>query len=286
MKAKKSLRKRIEDWLAVSKKREFFVLGSLVIGISIIVFNFFFFRELIQTFTTLNLIGAAIVLAPPILIKYKEYRESRELESTFPNFLTDVVNGVESGMTLPQAIETASKNDYGILSSYVKKMAYQINWGIPFDQVLKKFAESTRNQVLKRTVSTIIETHRSGGNIIDVLRSVGESIREIEKIREERKAHVYSQILTGYVIYFVFIAVIIGLQKFLMPTLTFSGSKEFGIGPTEEISYKSIFQNLVIIQGVFSGLAIGKMSEGSILAGLKHVVAFVAIGFTAFTLML
>ena len=283
----KNFRKSVEDWLIVSKKREFFVLGSLIAGVTIISVNFFFFQDLVQIFTILNLAGASLVLGPATLIKYKEYRNLREIESNFPNFLNDVVSGVESGMTLPQAIESTSRSDYGALSPYIKKMSSQIDWGIPFDQVLKSMAKKSRSRVLKRTVSTIIETHRSGGNISDVLKSVGESIREIEKIREERKSHVYSQILTGYVIYFVFLAVIIGLQKFLMPTLAFGGASEMGMGPTgEELEYKDIFQNLIIIQGFFSGLAIGKMSEGSILAGLKHLIVFIAIGFTAFTIML
>lgn len=279
--------KKTEKWLAVSRKRQFFVLGSLVAGVSLISFNFFFLQELVQIFTVLNLVGASLVLGPATLIRYKEYRESREIESVFPNFLNDVVSGVEAGMTLPQAIESASKNDYGPLSPHIMKMSNQINWGIPFEKVLKGMAKSAGSRVLDRTTSTIIETHRSGGNIADVLKSVGESIREIEKIREERKSHVYSQILTGYVIYFVFLAVIIGLQKFLMPTLAFGGTAEMGLGPSQEgINYKDIFQNLIIIQGFFSGLAIGKMSEGSVLAGLKHLIVFVAIGFTAFTLML
>ncbi len=283
----KNLGKRLESWLAVSRKREYFVLGSLVIGVSIISVNFFFFQELVQIFTVLNLVGASLVLGPATLIKYREYTGTKEIESRFPDFLNDVVGGVEAGMTLPQAIESASKNDYGALSPYVRKMSGQIDWGIPFDQVLRTLAKDTGSRVLKRTVSTIIETHRSGGNIADVLKSVGESIREIEKIREERKSHVYSQILTGYVIYFVFLAVIIGLQKFLMPSLVFGGATEFGIGAgEEELAYKDVFQNLIIIQGFFSGLAIGKMSEGSVLAGLKHLIVFVAIGFTAFTIML
>jgi len=283
----KGLTKNIENWLAVSMKRELFVLGSLVAGVSIISVNFFFLQDMVQIFTILNLVGASLVLGPATAIKYMEYREGRKIESAFPNFLNDVVSGVEAGMTLPQAIESASKNDYGALSSYVKKMSHQIDWGIPFDQVLRTMAKGTGSRVLRRTVSTIIETHRSGGNIADVLKSVGESIREIEKIREERKSHVYSQILTGYVIYFVFLAVIIGLQKFLMPSLAFGGASELGIGPEEQgVVYKDVFQNLIIIQGFFSGLAIGKMSEGSILAGLKHLIVFVAIGFTAFTIML
>lgn len=279
--------KNLEKWLRISRGRQLFVLGSLVLGTAIISVNFFFFRELVQIFTILNLVGATLVLGPATLIKYKEYRDTREIESVFPNFLNDVVSGVESGMTLPQAIESACRNDYGPLTPYVRKISNQLTWGIPFDKVLKGMAKNANSRVLDRTTTTIIETHRSGGNISDVLKSVAESVREIQKIREERKSHVYSQILTGYVIYFVFLGVIIGLEKFLMPSLAVEGAASMGIGPTEEdIVYKDIFQNLIIIQGFFSGLAIGKMSEGSVLAGLKHLIVFVAIGFTAFTIML
>ena len=47
---------------------------------------------------------------------------------------------------------------------------------------------------------------------------------------------------------------------------------------------KVIVQHLVVIQSVFSGLMLGKMVEGNIIAGLKHSGIKLVIGLTVFTL--
>lgn len=278
-----------EKWAEKSKRREILVFGSIGIGAAMVIVSFVYFRDSKQLFTILNIIGASIALGPSMVIRYREYRTLKEIESTFPQFLNDIVDATNAGQTLPQAIKSASKNEYGPLSPYVRKIAAQIDWGVPFDKILTSFAESVRSKLLRRTVSTIIETHRSGGNISDVLRAVSESIVEIDRIREERKAHVYSQMITGYTIYFIFLGVIVGMQKFLIPTLLISGQSgvDIGIASTEGLvqRYQFLFQNLVVIQGVFSGLAIGKMSEGSLIAGLKHIVVLMAVGGMAVVLL-
>jgi len=42
---------------------------------------------------------------------------------------------------------------------------------------------------------------------------------------------------------------------------------------------QTIFLHMALIQGFFAGLAIGKMSEGTIKAGLKHSLILVFIAF-------
>lgn len=286
---KKHLGARLEMWAAKSREREAVVYGTVGVGATIIVISFFFFRDVKQLFTILNLVGAAIAMGPSTAIRYREYSTLKHIESIFPQFLNDIVEATNAGQTLPQAIKSASKNEYGPLTPYVKKIAAQIDWGIPFDQILSNLAETLNSKLLSRTVSTIIETHRSGGNISDVLRAVNESIVEIDRIREERKAHVYSQMVTGYTIYFIFLGVIVGMQKFLIPTLLLTGRAEIVGVPVQAglgERYQFLFQNLIVIQGFFSGLAIGKMSEGSLIAGLKHIVVLSAVGGMAIVLLL
>ncbi|MFB6215876.1 MAG: type II secretion system F family protein [Candidatus Aenigmatarchaeota archaeon] len=287
---------RLSSWIRESRKREGVVLGSVFAGAVLILLNFLFVRGVEgyeSYFSVINLIGATIALTPSLIIKYREYQTKKEIESRFPGFLRDITQATEAGMTLPQAIKNATDNQYGPLTPYVQKMAAQIDWGIPFDEVLKRFSDEVGSPVLKRSVSTIIEAHRSGGNVSDILGVVGDSILQIERIKEERKSHVYSQMMTGYTIFFVFLGVMIGLQKFLIPSLAFQGSSTAGIGlgggggmENLQVVYKTMFEHLIVIQGVFSGLAIGKMARGSLIEGLKHVVVLVAIGYTAFFLLL
>lgn len=297
-----SLKDRLSGWLGKSKQRRNLVLGSIVIGAALLIINFFYIRDVSGyefLFPILNLVGAGIVIGPTMIIKYNEYKTKQEIEKRFPTFLRDVTEATKAGMTLPQAIKNASKNEYGPLSMHVDKMAKQIDWGVPFEEVLERFTDRVGSEVLDRTISTIKETHRSGGKVSDILEIVGESVLQISRIREERKGHVYSQMLTGYMIYFIFLGVMIGLQTFLLPSLAGQngtgmegggmgmGMDTDGMGAGSEMGdltevYGSMFRNLIIIQGIFSGFAIGQMSEGSIMAGFRHVVFLVAIGYTAF----
>ena len=93
--------------------------------------------------------------------------------------------------------------------------------------------------------------------------------------------------LTGYVIFFVFLGVMIGLQIFLIPALGTEGLAGDTGQNLDDLGglYERTFSNLIIIQALFSGLAIGKMAEGSLVAGMKHSLVLLTIGYTLFTLL-
>jgi hypothetical protein len=42
--------------------------------------------------------------------------------------------------------------------------------------------------------------------------------------------------------------------------------------------YKAVFRNLIMLQGIFAGLVIGKMSEGSVAGGVKHSLFLFIVG--------
>ncbi len=273
----------IINWVLKNKKKTAIIGGSLVLAIIVVVINFVYFSQSALAFQLLGVLSVALALGPSLSISYSEYSSAREIETKFPLFLTDVVDGVRAGMTLPIAMKSAAKHDYGKLNRTVRLMSSQMDWGVPFDDVLKAFAETSGTPVIKRTVATIIETHRSGGNIVDVLQAVSGAILEVNKIKKERASHIYGQMITGYTIFFVFLGVLIGLQKFLLPSLSGLGSGlEGGLaGEMNASIYDLMFTAMIIIQGTFSGLAIGKMAEGSLFGGLKHSVALVTIGYGA-----
>ncbi len=272
-----------------TRKTRILVASSILAGFCIFVLNFLWFASISQIFTTLNLLSVVIIMGPSLYMMYKDFAYARDVEKRFPDFLRDITDGLNAGMPLPQAIKNTRKNDYGAFGLEAKKIAIQIEWGIPFEEILNKFAERSGSSVMKRTVSTIIETHRGGGNIANVLEAVAKSIVEIDKIKQERSSHIFAQMLTGYTIFFIFLGVMIGLQKFLLPNMLGGGGlSEITATPesTQNLAeiYKELFGRLIIIEGLFSGVAIGKMSEGSVLAGLRHSLVLVAIGYTAFLL--
>jgi len=218
----------------------------------------------------------------------------------FPDFVGDLVNTVKSGVPISQGIVQISNRDYGALSPHIKKLSSQIQWGIPLHRALTYFAERTKAVLVRRSISTVIEAEKSGGNIEDVLRGITKSLVEIKELKDRRKAMIHSQIVQSYVIFGVFLIVMVFIQNSLIPYLgRIQGGTlgaVFGGGASESISLmtrkitlsfsslpaffsslreylihlEGIFTLLAIIQGLFAGLVLGKLSEGEISAGIKH----------------
>jgi flagellar protein FlaJ len=238
-----------------------------------------------------NVLGAMVAIVPPFLIFYGRYRISKEIEEQFIIFITDLTEAIDSGMTLPIALKHVSKKDYRSMSPYVKEIESKVEWGIPFEKSLKIFSEKVKSTPIKRSVSTIIETYKVGGKISDTLRAIGQSLIEINKIRQERSASVQSELVTSYMIFFVFIFILLILKSFLLPSFgamqmspnLMGEEKSAPVMPME--LYTRTFVNFILVQGFFAGLATGKMAEGSLIAGLKHSIVLIVLGYTIFSLL-
>jgi len=261
----------------------------VVIGVVILIANFLIISELFPFISPLvNMLGALIAIVPPFLLFYSRYKMGKEIEEQFIMFIMDLTEAIDSGMTLPIALKHSTKRSYGVLTPYVNEIHSKVDWGIPFEQALSMFADKIKSVPIKRSVGTIIETYKVGGKISDTLKAIGQSLIEISKIKQERSASVQAQIVTSYLIFFVFIFILVILQAFLIPAL---GSAAVA-GGFEEVPeempgelYSNTFVNFIIVQGFFAGLATGKMAEGSLVAGFKHSLVLIVIGYTVFSLL-
>ncbi len=262
---------------------------SASIGCIILAINWLYFKNLGMIFQLLNIFGAFIITVPIVLFRYISYSKKKEMEDMFPIFLRDFVEAVRSGMNLTQAIESVSKNDYKSLTPFVKRLAAQLDWGFPVELALKKFAEGTKSRMIARTISSVIESYRFGGNIADTFDALSSTAVEIDRLRKERTLYLHSQMITGYIVFFVFLGVIIALERYLVPSLTTVSvtplTGEEGVSMTQLTSaYRELFFHLVLMQGFFAGLTVGKMAEGAMIAGLKHSAFMVTVGIITFTL--
>jgi len=272
-------------------EKRFLIIIALnsFLALSIFLINFFYLQKVTTLYSTINIICLVIFAFPIVLVKYVDYSKKKEIEDMFPVFLHDFTESVRGGMMITDALKLVSKNNYKSLTPYVKKMAAQLDWGIPMEVVLLKFAQSTKSKSIARIISSVIETHRFGGKLTDTLDALSNIAVQIDRLREERIAYLQSQLITGYVVFFVFLGVIIGLERFLIPTLLHSQSLRSLTGPevplqTTAEEFKSIFRNLILIQGFFAGLTVGKMAEGVVVAGLKHSILMMLVGGIVYTI--
>jgi flagellar protein FlaJ len=267
-------------------------LAFVFLGALIIVFNVLFVMDSLPLlFPILNVAGGLIATAPPILIFYSRYKTGMEMEQQFIVFVRDLSDSINAGMTLPLALNHCSKNDYMALGPYVNDLASQVDWGIPFKRALETFAKKIEPVSVKRSITTIIETYKVGGKITDTLEAINRSLITVEKIRKERSSSVHSQVVTSYMIFFVFIFILIILQGFLIPAITQRSVSDVALTITQSPQslpssqdYSQIFAIFIVMQGFFAGLATGKMAEGSLASGLKHSIILIVTGYLTFSL--
>jgi len=237
--------------------------------------------------------GILIVFLPFVLDSVISGKREREKEEMFLEFARSLVESVESGTPISKSIINMRNKSFGSLSPHVKKLANQIQLGIPMQYALGTFAQDTKSKVIIRAITLIKEADKTGGNINTILESVAQSVSEIEKLKAERRASISAIVVEGYIIFFIFIIIMIVMEVQIIPMTAdiqgLSGPIGGGGLPTGDFTsegtvsefdpteYSLAFLFLLVAQGFFAGFVIGKLSEGNVKAGIKHSFIMVAM---------
>lgn len=268
-----------------------------------------------------GIIGNAVILstfiisAPILYFRYKKFREIKEMEEKFPNFLRDLTESLRAGLPLHKAIVNANKINYGSLSKEVAKMTNQITWGIPVDKVLRQFSERVKSsRRLTSGTQVILESYLTGGEVISTMNSVAESNLTLIETEKEKESALGQYVIVMYAISIIFIIIVVAVSRLLVPIFTFSQAGAdfglsnpcdscngvecgvcavyggvsggiFGLDRTSIASYyTALFFFMSMVQAIFSGLVAGEISEGSVIAGARHSLILASITFGVFSI--
>jgi len=258
------------------------IIGS-AIGISVIVMSLFFNQTSLVYF--LFGIGVIIIVAPFVISVIRENRAEKEKEEMFLEFARNLVESVKTGTPISKSIVNMKGKSYGDLSKHIDKLANQISLGIPLSSALQTFSADVKNKSITRALVLIGQAEKAGGDIGEILESVAEAVKTSDKLKKERKAAISTLVVQGYIIFLVFIIIVLVMQFNILPMLSNisgAGVPESGIFATGSLTQENLsnaFLYLLLIQSLFSGLAIGKLAEGHIKAGIKHSFALMFLSF-------
>jgi flagellar protein FlaJ len=256
---------------------------GLAAGALVLILDLIFFRgEKIFAF----IVGLAFVAGaiPFVLGVMQEGKREEEVSEMFLEFSRNLAESVNTGTPISKSIINMARKNYGALTPHVQKLANQISLGIPVGRALETFADDVDNRVIQRAIALIREAEKAGGEIDYILESVANSIAEVEKLKKERKAAIFNLIVQGYIIFFIFIGIMLVMEFKILP-LTY-GTSSFGLSTGDIGSFtggvtmaaekldpeqiSGMFLYLLLTQGFFAGLTIGKLSGGTLKAGIKH----------------
>jgi archaeal flagellar protein FlaJ len=256
---------------------------GLSLALSLIILSFFLFKT--KLFFPMIGVGILIGILPFVISVINKTRINNEKEEMFLEFARNLVESVKTGTPISKSIINVGKKSYGVLSENINKLASQISLGIPLNLALRTFAEDVDNKSISRSLILIGQAERSGGDIGRILESVAEAVNVSDKLKKERKATISTLVVQGYIIFFIFMIIVLIMQFKILPMVSGISMLDANIGGFaggEAISQQELsnsFLYLILVQGFFSGLAIGKLSEGNIKAGAKHSFTLTVVTF-------
>ncbi len=261
-----------------SEKKIAWIVSS-ILGVIICVTAVLFLRDS-PLFDEYFLLAVVITVFPPAVLDYADYRWKRSIDKHLPDLFRSIVQAQKTGMTLPQALEEASKRNYGPLTKELKKMVAQMSWGVPFEEALQSFGQRVDTALIGRTIPLILEAHRSGGKVEEVFDPLQKFVQTILTFDAERKTQTRPYLAIIYVAFFVFLFTIIMLFKSFFVDMADIPTSQFELMAPEEA--RKIFFHMGAIQAFFGGLVAGKMGEGTVGGGLKHSVILLICGYLTF----
>jgi flagellar protein FlaJ len=262
------------------------------------------------------LMSTFIIFVPQMILTYIQYKRLKEMEMRFPDFLRDLVESIKAGLPLHKAIIIAGDTNYGPLSDEIKKMSNQLTWNVPVISVLEQLKKRMRKSPeLEKTIRIIIETYKSGGDTDKILDSLSTTLNTLHETQKERESMLKQYVVAMYAISFVFIFIVVAINKLMVPIFENLGGATSSTSPigllgsspcapcqfqkglqctpcniyslicsilrtnTTDVGcyYLGLFFSMSFIQAIFSGLVAGQIGEGNVRAGIKHSLILLMI---------
>lgn len=243
------------------------VIGTCFWGILFYWYQFGSFASLFPSFTLEVFLCLSITtLIVPVMIAYEiRRRYVMTIEKQLPEFLEEIADMRDIGMTLQGAIFMISNNRTGILSRELKIAADELRLGSSVSVALVRMEERIGLVSVKRAISLLVRASEVTDYIREILTIAINDINHYIKMKSKRLnvSFVYLAVIYlsfGIYLYSAYQLNVAFISSFSAYDVTFDIS-----GNVRQMLH------IGIILGFFSGIMAGQLSSNSILAGFKHV---------------
>jgi flagellar protein FlaJ len=230
-----------------------------------------------------------MAIGPIGFFNYIEGKKKRDVENHLPDFLREISSSTASGMTVFDAISSASKADHGRLTDELKRMSAQLSWGISVKQVLNNFAKRINTATVKRMAVTINKALEIGGNTSAVFEAAAKEIDQSKRVEMQRKAEMSMYSIVIFISFFVFLAVILIINNTIFQAIFDLQGQMAGqsignmrIAYIDQDLLKYTFFSFVMVQSIGGGLLGGFMMDGRLSSGVRFGFILVLISFFVF----
>ena len=141
---------------------------------------------------------------------YVQFKASKRMKA-FTNQLGDAIamlsNAIKSGFTFQQAMDVVAKELKGPISEEFTRALNEVKLGITLEEALEGICNRVRNDDFEMVAMAVVIQRQVGGNLSQILDTVGETIRDRIKLKGEIKTLTAEGVISGWTIALLPVAV-------------------------------------------------------------------------------
>jgi flagellar protein FlaJ len=222
-----------------------------------------------------------IAFMAPIAISYEGRRwYVKNIESHLPDFLRELSDMKDIGITLHEAIHRIAGAKLGVLSSELSVASRDIESGAYVNSALVKMEERIGLVSVKRAISLLVRASEITTNLKQIFIIAITDFEYYLKLKRERSN---TTIIYVMIIYLSFGIYLYTAYQLNVPFLSAFQGMNVTVNTAGNIT--QMF-NIGIILAAFSGIMAGQFSSNSILAGLKHSIVLLAATLALFVVVM
>jgi tight adherence protein B len=188
---------------------EFAMLNVL----SIVLF-FMLARWILNSAVLALIFGALGFFAPRIYLNLRKRRRLSQFNDQLSDTITLLANSLRSGFSIVQSMETVAQQLSPPISTEFQRVVQEIALGLHYEQALGNMLRRVPSDDLDLMVTAVNIQGKVGGNLAEILDTIGYTIRERVRIKGEVRVLTAQQMISGYIL--TALPVVLGLALYMI----------------------------------------------------------------------
>ncbi len=220
---------------------------------------------------------------------FKAEKRIELIEQAFPDALKQMADTLKAGGTYEYALREITNAEYGPLTDEMEIALRRIEEGGNLENSLLGFSNNIDSRLIKRTVNIIIDSIKAGAGLANVLDEIADDIREMNRLKEERKSSTLMQAMFmvaagAFVAPFIF-----GLVSSIIAFFIETAASGLNLPQTiiqNSLNAKELIVNLmqfyVLIEAIAIGAMLAIMRNGKITKSIIYIPMLLLIAYFVF----
>lgn len=198
--ARADLKLRVAEFMVVSflSVLAFFLLARLIFGSDLLGLAF-------------AIIGFFV---PRVYVNIRKARRLNAFNDQLGDTITLLANSLRSGFTIVQSMKTAAEQLPEPIASEFLRVTQEIGLGLHYEEALNNMLRRMPSDDLDLLVTAVNIQGKVGGNLAEILDTIGHTIRERVRIKGEIRVLTAQQMISGYIL--TSLPVILGLVLYMI----------------------------------------------------------------------